>query len=66
MISDEAMEILLILTPEWMGIDNYNYLVMPPVRELLRLGLIELKWIGGKTHIKITPRASQFVLNMFN
>lgn len=66
MISDEAMEILRILTPEWMAVDNHLYLEMPVFRELFCLGLVQSKWMGGKMHINLTSSASQFVPNMFN
>lgn len=66
LISPRALEILRLITPEWMKLDNRNMQKIPEMKELYFLKLIEYEYYYGECRVRLMPNAVQFVPEYFN
>lgn len=66
LISPRALEILRLITPEWMKLDSRNMQKIPEMKELYALGCIEYEYYFREVWVSLADNAVQFVPEYFN
>ena len=67
LLSEDALNILKCLSPEFIRVENESMLRLRAMIELEMAELIEIRWSRGDVwHVRLKRNASTFVPQMFN